>query len=193
MPVPSAFGSFADQYIAGFTAAIHSLDRDALERMATILATARTEGRCVFVAGNGGSAAVANHMECDATKGTHVEGKPPLRSRSLSSNTSIMTALANDLGYEFIFEKQVEYYANPGDVLILVSSGGNSPNVVRACRYARAHGITSIALVGFGGGELKQLADCVVHVPVDNYGIVEDAHQAVFHLIFQILGQAWRA
>lgn len=188
--MPNQFLSFADTYIANFTAAMTALDRVALDQIMRVLADARTNDRTVFVAGNGGSAAIANHFECDATKGTYVPGKPVLRSHSLAANTSVLTALANDLGYETVFEKQVEYYGKPRDVLVLVSSSGNSPNVVNACTVAKSKGLVTVALVGFKGGRLKELADYVLHVPVENYGIVEDAHQAIIHLIAQFLKEA---
>jgi len=184
------FSDFADTYLEAFVSALRGLDRAALGTIMKVLADARTQGKEVFVAGNGGSAAIANHFECDVTKGTVVEGHPVLRSRSLVANQSMLTALANDLGYDAVFEKQVEYFGQQGDVLVLVSSGGNSPNVVNACRAARERGLVTVALVGFAGGRLKDIADHVLHVPVDNYGIVEDTHQAVVHLISQFLKKA---
>lgn len=184
------FAEFARAYQARFRRAVEDWDLAALERLAAVLADARARGACVLIAGNGGSAAVANHAECDASKGTHVDGRAPLNSRSLSANTSVLTAIGNDLGYAAVFEKQVELYARPGDVLMLVSSKGSSPNVVAACRAAKARGLTTVALVGFDGGALRGLADCVVHVPADNYGIVEDMHQACLHLVTQFLKEA---
>lgn len=183
------FSAFSDRYLKQFAAAILELDRSALAQMLSVLERARAGGHTVFIAGNGGSAAVANHFECDASKGTFVDGASPLRSRSLVANTSVLTALANDLGYEHVFSKQLDYYARPGDVLILVSSSGSSPNVVEACHAAKAKGLTTMALVGFRGGALKTLADVVLHVPIENYGIVEDAHQAVVHLLTQFMKQ----
>ncbi len=185
------FTAFADDYRKRFIAAIESWDVTALERVAGVLADARARGATVLLAGNGGSAAVANHSECDATKGTCVDGAPVLNTRSLAANTSILTALGNDLGYETVFAKQVEYYGKAGDVLLLVSSSGNSPNVVAACHAARARGMVTVAFVGFGGGALRDLADHVLYVPVHNYGIVEDMHQASIHLVTQFLRAAW--
>jgi phosphoheptose isomerase len=180
MPFSTAsFDQFTDEYLTAFAAAARALDRQALARIMTTLDEARSRGADVYVAGNGGSAAIANHFECDATKGTHGRGEA-LRTRSLAANTSILTALANDIGYETVFEKQIEYFGRPGDVVVLVSSSGNSPNVV-----------TTVGLVGFKGGALKTLCDVVLHVPVDNYGIVEDLHQAAVHLITQYLRARW--
>jgi phosphoheptose isomerase len=186
----TSFDQFSDEYLTAFAAATRALDRQALARIMTTLDEAKARGAEVFVAGNGGSAAIANHFECDATKGTHTRGAA-LRTRSLAANTSILTALGNDLGYETVFEKQVEYFGRPGDVVVLVSSSGNSPNVVRAAETAKARGLVTVALVGFKGGALKSMCDVVLHVPVDNYGIVEDLHQAAVHLITQYLRARW--
>jgi D-sedoheptulose 7-phosphate isomerase/D-glycero-D-manno-heptose 1,7-bisphosphate phosphatase len=183
------FEAFARAYQAQFLKAVEGWDLSALERVADVLAAARARGGTILFAGNGGSAAIANHAECDATKGTHSDGRAPLNSRSLSANMSVVTAIANDHGYAEIFERQVALYGKPGDVLVLVSSKGSSPNVVAACRAAQERGLVTVALVGFDGGALKGLADEVVHVPVDNYGIVEDMHQACVHIITQFLKQ----
>ena len=184
-----AFAEFARGYQERFRRAVVEWDLAALEELARVLDAARARGACVLIAGNGGSAAIANHAECDASKGTHApdKGRAPLVSRSLSANPSVLTAIGNDLGYAAIFEKQVEYYGKAGDVLLVVSSKGSSPNVVNACRAAQGRGLVTVALVGFDGGELRGIADHVVHVPVDNYGIVEDMHQACVHLITQFL------
>jgi len=187
------FAAFAEDYRRRLLAAVEAWDLVALERVAALLADARARGATVLVAGNGGSAAVANHTECDASKGTHVDGAPALNTRSLAANTSVLTALGNDFGYETVFAKQVEYYGKAGDVLLLVSSSGNSPNVVAACRTARARGLVTVAFVGFDGGALRDLADHVLHIPVDNCGMVEDLHQSSIHLITQFLRLAWDA
>lgn len=187
------FKAFADAYRARFIAAIEGWDMTALEQVAKVFSDARARKARVLIAGNGGSAAVANHTECDATKGTHVAGTPVLDTRSLAANTSVLTALGNDFGYETVFSKQVEYYGRAGDVLLVVSSSGNSPNVVEAAKSAKALGMTVIAFVGFGGGALKGMCDHVLHIPVNDYGVVEDMHQASIHLVTQFLRATWEA
>jgi len=99
----------------------------------------------------------------------------------------MITAIGNDISYDEIFRQQLVYYLQPGDALLLVSSSGNSPNVVNACKYAKERGAPTIAFVGFKGGELKRLADCVIHVEIDNYGIAEDTHQSLMHVLTQFL------
>lgn len=183
------FREFADGYLDRFAIAIRAMDRDALARVAEVLSHARAEGRQVFVAGNGGSASLADHFECDATKGTDAPGRPPLRTRSLSANAAVLTATANDLGYDAVFERQLAWYGRPGDVAILVSTSGKSANIVRACRSAKESGIFTVALVGFDGGDLAKIADLVLHVPVENCGMSEDALQCAMHLVTQYIAR----
>ena len=99
----------------------------------------------------------------------------------------MISALGNDIGYDVVFSEQLRYYLQDDDALLVISSSGNSPNVVAACEYARDRGVPTIAFVGFSGGELARLADHVVHVPVDNCGMAEDAHQSLMHVLTQYL------
>ena len=144
-------------------------------------------GRTLYVAGNGGSASIAEHLTCDWMKGTSCPGIAPLKVVSLVSNMALLTALANDCGYEYCFSAQIEALAVKGDVVFLVSSSGNSRNILEAAMAARAAGIFVIGLAGFGGGALCELADIAIHIPVKNYGLVEDAHQAIMHAVAQYL------
>jgi len=111
----------------------------------------------------------------------------PMRSVSLAANGAMLTALANDLSYDQVFRQQLKYYLKPGDAVLLVSSSGNSPNVVQACEYANSMGAPTIAFVGFKGGKLAELAKHVVWIQVENYGIVEDTHQSLIHVLTQYL------
>ncbi|MBC7975073.1 MAG: SIS domain-containing protein [Myxococcales bacterium] len=184
---PDGFAAFAAGYRERYLDAFARWDIAALAPIAAMLRSARLRGARVLIAGNGGSAAIANHAECDGSKTADRPDQPALDVRSLSANPSMLTAIANDLGYAAVFERQVAYFGRPGDVLILVSSGGRSPNMIEACHAARSRGLVVVAFVGFDGGELKQLADHVFHVPVDDYGIVEDLHQASFHVLARFL------
>jgi D-sedoheptulose 7-phosphate isomerase len=181
------FEHFVDDYYRRFVDALQAFDRAPLARICEVLERVRDEGGTVWVAGNGGSAAIADHTVCDTTKGTHVDGSAPLRSVSLSANGPMVTALANDLSYEEVFRQQLVYYLGSKDAVLLVSSSGNSPNVVAACKYAKERGVPTIAFVGFEGGELRRLADHVVWIAVDNYGIAEDTHQSLMHVLTQYL------
>ena len=139
----------------------------------------RTEGGRIFAAGNGGSAAISEHLSCDWQKGVHVAGKACLKVHCLTSNTSLFTAIANDYGYDKSFAFQLELAElEKRDVVLLISSSGNSENVVQAMRFAKEKGCKVIGMSGFSGGKLKAESDISLHVPFDNYGLVEDGHRA---------------
>jgi D-sedoheptulose 7-phosphate isomerase/D-glycero-D-manno-heptose 1,7-bisphosphate phosphatase len=108
----------------------------------------------------------------------------------LSTNIELFSAIANDNGYEHVFEHQLASVARPGDLLIAVSSSGRSPNIVRALEWASAHDLRTIALTGFTGGRSRELADVSIHVDSSNYGIVEDSHQACMHMLAQYVRQS---
>ena len=144
-------------------------------------------GGTLWIAGNGGSASMADHIVCDTAKGTYVEGQPPFRTISLMANDAILTALGNDVSYEDGISEQLKYYLKPGDAFLVVSSSGNSPNVVKAVEYANAQGAETVAFVGFKGGKLNEVAKTSVHIAVDNYGIVEDLHMSLIHVLTQYM------
>jgi D-sedoheptulose 7-phosphate isomerase/D-glycero-D-manno-heptose 1,7-bisphosphate phosphatase len=181
---------FAVGYTRELERAMASIDHDQLQRAADLLAAAYRADRAVFTCGNGGSASIANHFQCDHVKGIRVGTGMTNRVTSLSTNIEIMSAIANDIGYEAVFEYQLESHARPGDVLVVVSSSGRSPNIVRALAWAREHGMPTVALTGFHGGPARDLADASVHVSSSNYGVVEDAHQACMHLLAQFVRQS---
>lgn len=181
------FQSFVQDYYRRFSETLLSFDKGPMSDVLAVIDRVNERDGILWVAGNGGSAAIANHTCCDMTKGTHTEGCQILRCQSLSANVPILTAIGNDIGYEHTFSKQVEYYIRENDALLLVSSGGNSPNVVNACQLANELGVETIAFVGFRGGKLKDIAKYSVWIPVDNYGIVEDAHQSLIHVISQYM------
>ncbi len=144
----------------------------------------------MFSCGNGGSAAIANHMQCDHVKGLRTGTDLSPRFVSLSSNVEVLTAIANDLAYEDVFAYQLQSQSGPGDVLVAVSSSGRSPNIVRALTWARDNGLETIALTGFTGGGARTVADVAIHVDSANYGIIEDLHQAITHALAQYLRQS---
>lgn len=156
------------------------------------LKAAFDHGRTVFLAGNGGSAAAASHFAQDLAKGTLADMRYPRRFRimPLTDNISYITALANDEGYETIFEHQMRAFAARGDVLVAISGSGNSPNILRAAHFARETGMTVIGVTGFDGGKLKPISDVSVHVPVDDMGMTEAIHGVLFHLAMARLREA---
>ena len=182
--------SFFDGYADEATRAAKSVDGAALDRAAAILLDAYTSGAGVFVCGNGGSAAIANHLQCDHSKGVRAATDLLPKVVSLSTNVELLTAIANDLSYDDVFVYQLQSHSVPGDVLIAVSSSGRSPNIVRALTWARDHGLRTIALTGFDGGDARTVAEVPIHVEGGNYGIVEDLHQAIMHALAQYIRQS---
>ena len=193
MAFPEEIYAQAGDYLGGYRQALsdawQSVDQDAANRAADLLETAISGGQTVFACGNGGSAAISNHLLCDFLKG--VQTDTPLRPRviSLANSIELITAIANDIAYEDVFAYQLRTLARPGDVLITISASGNSENIVRAVRWARDNSVGSIALTGFDGGRSAGLADVNLHVEASNYGIVEDVHQSLMHILAQYMRQ----
>ena len=183
------FEAFVDDYYERFIAALRDFDKKSLRGVLDVVDQVLAALGTLWVAGNGGSAAISDHTVCDMTKGAQAEGAKALHCHSLTSNIPMLTAIGNDIGYDEVFSKQLGYYVKPGDALLLVSSSGNSPNVVKACELANALGIPTIAFVGFKGGKLKDIAGHTVWFQVENYGIVEDAHQSLIHVLSQYIKQ----
>lgn len=144
--------------------------------------------RDIYLFGNGGSAAIANHWVCDFSKGGYEDTGRRSKAISLSANMPLITAIANDIGYEYIFSKQLEYL-NPKyhDIAIAISSSGNSKNIVLGITKAKALGVTTVAITGFAGGVAATLADISIHIPSSNYGIVEDISMMILHSLSQEL------
>jgi phosphoheptose isomerase len=182
--------AYFDTYAEEIAQAAKSADRAALDRAAAILAEAYAGGRRVFSCGNGGSAAIANHLQCDHIKNVRASTDLAPRVQSLCANVELLTAIANDIAYDNIFAYQLQSLSEPGDVLIAVSSSGRSANIIGALAWARDHGLRTIALTGFTGGDARTLADVTIHVEAANYGIVEDLHQAIMHALAQFIRQS---
>jgi D-sedoheptulose 7-phosphate isomerase len=174
-------------YADALSAALRSIDWRLLNLAVTEIESARTRGARLWVAGNGGSAAIADHLLCDWVKGTFAPSQPPIHVHSLVSNTALLTACANDFGYEVSFSRQIEMQAQSGDILICISASGNSPNILAALRQAASMGLKTISFTGFNGGEAAKLADISLHVAAHNYGVVEDCHQILMHNIAQYI------
>jgi len=183
----SSIAAYLDDYAGRLRAALLTVDSDALDRARTVVEAAAKRGNRIYSAGNGGSAAIADHLCCDFAKGTNAAGHPPIDSSALTANMPLYSAIANDFGFEHVFATQLEIAGREGDVLIAISSSGNSPNIVRALEAAKAAGMTSIGLSGFSGGKLREQADISLHIDDPNYGIVEDCHQSLMHIMAQFI------
>ncbi len=160
-----------------------------VELLSQVIYDCFKNGRTIFVFGNGGSALTASHFAEDLAKGTLSKEdledyrRPRIRVISLADNIGWVTALANDLAYEEIFVQQLANLASPGDLAIAISGSGNSPNVLRAVRWANANGLITFGLTGFDGGELKRLQQMGIHVPVHDMGMVEAIHGCILHWV----------
>jgi D-sedoheptulose 7-phosphate isomerase len=174
----------SESYFRRLASLIPQLPFRTIDAMAAVLMRALDEGRTLFVFGNGGSAASASHAVCDLTKGTafHDHARR-LKVVSLTDNVPMMTAWANDLGYEHIFSQQIRSYLQPGDVALGVSCSGDSPNVLLALKSARAMGGTTLGIAGNQGGKMKALCDLCAVAPSDDVRMVEDMHHAVLHAL----------
>ena len=179
--------SYLDAYAEEMARACKTIDPAAFDRAAEILIQAYAQDARLFSCGNGGSASIANHMQCDHVKNVRTATDLTPRILSLSTNVELLTAIANDMGYENVFVYQLQSQSRPGDVLVAVSSSGRSPNIVRALTWARDNGLRTIALTGFDGGAARTAAEVSVHVDCTNYGIVEDLHQAIMHAMAQYI------
>ena len=190
MSFPNKAYSSAGAYVAAYGAEIarawQSIDLTAFDRAAELLETAIRGGRMIYACGNGGSAAISNHLVCDVLKG--VQTDTALRPKVVSlARLEVLTAIANDIGYEEVFVYQLRTMAALGDVLITISASGNSENIVRVIEWARANGIGTIAMTGFSGGRSAPVAEVNLHVEAENYGIIEDIHQSLMHGLAQYL------
>jgi phosphoheptose isomerase len=178
-------GAFIADYAQSIAAALTSVRATEIDRAVAALKHAIRGDRLIFACGNGGSAAIANHLTCDCSKGIATDTTLRPRVISLSATVELITAIANDVEYAEIFAHQLKNAARPGDVLVTISSSGDSENVVRALAWARDNGMTTIALSGFSGGRSAAVADISLHVAAENYGVVEDVHQALMHVLAQ--------
>lgn len=176
--------AFAGEYLKYLQSVLARIDAAEVGRFIATLLDARARGATVFFIGNGGSAATASHFANDLAIGTN-DYERPFRVVSLCDNLAVITAIANDFGYEDIFVRQLKVLGRKGDVLVAISASGNSPNLVRAVEYAASCGITTVGLTAFDGGKLKAMADQCVHVPTEKgeYGPAEDGHMVLDHLV----------
>lgn len=145
------------------------------------------EKRQLFLIGNGGSAGNANHLANDFMYPLSKTLGSGIRAHALTENPAVLACLANDEGYDHVFTYQLAVMANPGDILLAFSGSGNSPNILKALDEAKRRGVKSYAVVGFGGGKAKEMADVAIHFPVDDMQIAEDTQTILGHMIVQWL------
>jgi len=172
-----------DSYLTELETVVRSISRDQIRAAVDLLYEAWRARRTVFIIGNGGSAATASHMMNDLNKSIVVEGMARLRSIALTDNIPLMTAVGNDLDYTQIFVEPLRNFLEPGDILIAISTSGNSPNILRAVEYAQGQGAKVIGFCGEPGGKLAAMADLKVSIPAGRIGQQEDGHMILDHVI----------
>src|SRR5882672_10625799 len=178
---------FATDYARRLTSALGNQDWSGVARLAEDLRDCRDSGRQVFLCGNGGSAGNAIHLANDFLYGISKTFGVGLRVTALPANPSVLTCLANDLGYEAIFSAQLAVHARRGDVLIVLSGSGNSPNILKALEQAKSMGMKTYAILGYTGGKARSMADVPIHFAVDDMQISEDLQLIVGHMLMQYL------
>lgn len=188
-----AENSLQAEYFKGYCQYVQKLisgiDVESVKRIVDCFLEARRNDKTIYFAGNGGSASTASHFAQDmAEVGRKIKGKG-FRTQSITDNISALTAISNDYSYDRVFSLQMQYNFDPGDVLVVISASGNSPNVIKAVELAKERGGLTVALVGFDGGRLAQICDHVVHIQSEKgeYGPVEDIHLILNHMIVSYL------
>ncbi len=179
--------AYAGAYFGHSRTAQDSVDVEKLDAAFQLLDAAYGRGAVLYVCGNGGSASISNHLVCDHSKCGQTDTDIRPKVVSLSTNMEMVTAIANDISYEEIFVYQLKTLAEAGDVLLTISSSGDSENVVRAAKWAKDNGLGVIAFTGFDGGRSARLADINLHVAGDNFGVIEDTHQSLMHILAQFI------
>ena len=179
--------NFSNQYIDYLSDVLNKIDKKNIDRLEKILENARKKNNTIFIAGNGGAAAtaitMANDLGFDVLKKTKI--KKTFKIHSLNDNQSVLTAIANDTGYENIFLNQLKIHFKTGDILIVLSASGNSLNLIKACNWIREKRGKIVGILGFDGGKLKKKCDLTIHIKTEKneYGPVEDAQLIINHIL----------
>ena len=175
---------YLTQYSTALKTVMDHYETDQFEKIIGILAQAYHDDKQIFIAGNGGSAGTANHFVCDFGKNAVLQpGKRRFRILSVSDNVEKITAFGNDIEYAEVFRQQLINLMNEGDVLMVISASGNSPNIVRACEYAQEKKAHIIALAGFEGGKIAKMAEASMIAHLESYEQIEDIHMIITHMI----------
>lgn len=174
------------RYVEVLQNVLSLLDVAAVEKIAHIIFDAVNREAQVLLVGNGGSASNAAHYRCDLTS-TFRYYQRRFQVINLAESPAILTALGNDFDFAEIFSYQVQENGRPGDVLIMLTASGNSPNILAACKTAQNQDMCAVSITGFDGGKVAQIADCNMTIPSNNYGIIEDVQLAVGHMLSQTI------
>ncbi len=178
--------NFIQKYINNLTNILNNLDLEVIEKIKDALEDTIKNNSKIYILGNGGSSATASHMVNDLSIGLKLRNIRNFNVESLSDNSSVCTAIANDTGYENIFYAQLLHKVQKDDLIIAISCSGNSPNIIKAVEYAKTRDANIVGMIGFDGGKLQKLSDINFHIPTDKgeYGLVEDVHMILDHIIY---------
>ena len=174
---------YLESYRAGLIETLNTLNLDEVADLVEALEDAREQGKTIFIAGNGGSSATASHMANDLVKTAYRGEGPHFRAICLNDNTPLITAIGNDISYDEIFAYQLDALGQRGDLLIVITGSGNSANILKAVEVAAKKGIKTFGILGFDGGKVKDMLDGHVIVRSNHYGLVEDIHMVLDHMI----------
>ncbi|MEE1921388.1 SIS domain-containing protein [Pseudomonas sp. 148P] len=181
------YRKLAEDYFSTFISTLQKIDIDELVKVVRAIEFAVSEGRTIYVMGNGGSSSTASHMHSDlGNTVSQLKGKK-INVSCLSDNIATITAIANDYSYDLIYVRQLEGRLKEGDLVIAISGSGNSKNIIKAVEYAKSVRAQIVAMTGYDGGEVKKIADLNLNVFIDNMQIAEDIHLLFNHLIVHIL------
>src|SRR5690554_5970623 len=175
--------NFLNDYLNAHQKALASLPVEQIAELVQKYRNALEEDRQIFVFGNGGSAANASHFITDLSKGASDALPKRFRAMSLNDNMAWITALGNDYSYDDVFVRQLMNFAQPGDMVMVMSVSGNSPNLVKAVTWAKEQGVYTVSLLGGKRGKLAEVSDFCIGVGDVHYGRVEDLHMGICHMI----------
>ena len=175
------------EYINQKNTVLQNIDFKELNKIIILWKKCFKNNNIVYTCGNGGSSSLADHFACDFIKQSNNKTNLQVKSISLTSNFSLISAIANDINYDQIFSFQIEKLCKKNDVLFLFSVSGNSPNLIEAIKKAKKMSVKTISFTGFDGGKLAKLSDLNLNFPIANFGIVEDCHVSLMHYLSQYL------
>ena len=183
-----------EDYVTNVVSVIKSINLAKLEEVCDLLISVRGKSNFIFLAGNGGSAATAEHMAIDLMFGSKAQS-PSFKTICLSSNSSSLSATGNDRGNEYIFSRQLKNLGQKGDLLIVISASGNSKNLIIAVEKAKQLEIKTLGILGFDGGELIRLVDDYIHAETEigAYGIAEDVHLMINHMLVEYFKERFKS
>ena len=178
---------FYIQYINEKNNLLRNINFKELDRIIDTIKKCLKSNNIIYTCGNGGSSSLAEHFTCDFIKQTNNKTNLKVKSISLTTNFSLISAIANDISYEDIFSFQIEKLCKRNDILFLFSVSGNSKNLIKAVKKAKAKGVKTVSFTGFKGGRLSKITNFNLNFPMANYGIVEDCHISIMHFLSQYL------